>query len=85
MHRGSVGQLVVMDTHSGSDNHAELHVHISENYHHMNMGLNWLKMRALVALFTFELGPPHIDHYTSGGSSEEASPKACTRSRHGVI
>ena len=35
------------------------------------MGANWLKMRALVALFTFELGPPHIDGWASGGSSEE--------------
>ena len=25
------------------------------------VGANWLKMRTLVALFTFELGPPHID------------------------
>ena len=41
---------------------------------------NWLKMRALVAVFSFELGPPHIDRWASGGSSEEITPKTCTRS-----
>ena len=50
-----------------------------------NMGANWLKMRAYVALFTFELGPPHIDGWASGGSSEEVSPKTCTNSEHGLI
>ena len=49
------------------------------------VGLNWLKIRALVALYSFKLGPPHIDGWASGGSSEEIIPKTCTRSAHRVI
>ena len=52
---------------------------------YVEMGLNWLKIRALVALFTFELGPPHIDGWASGGSSEEMSPKTCTSIEREVI
>ena len=26
----------------------------------VHLGVNWLKMRAWVALFTFDLGPPHM-------------------------
>lgn len=52
------------------------------------MGLNsyWLKIRALMALFSSELGPPHIniDGWALGGSSKKITPKTCTRSAYGV-
>ena len=50
-----------------------------------HMGLNWLKIRALVALFTFELGPPHIEGWALGGFSEETSRKTCTSIEREVI
>ena len=49
------------------------------------LGLNWLKIRALVALFTFELGPPHNGGWALGGFSEEMSPKTCTSIEREVI
>ena len=49
------------------------------------MGLNWLKIRACVALFTFELGPPHNEGWALGGFSEEMSPKTCTSIEREVI
>ena len=52
---------------------------------YVEMGLNWLKIRALVALFTFELGPPHIEGWALGGFSEEMSPKTCTSIEREVI
>ena len=39
----------------------------------------------VVALFSFELEPPPIDGWASGGPSEEIAPKTCTRSAHGDI
>ena len=50
-----------------------------------HLGLNWLKIRAYVALFTFELGPPHIEGRALGGFSEEMSPKTCTSIEREVI
>ena len=49
------------------------------------LGLNWFKIRAYVALFSFELVPSHIDGWASGGPSEEVTSKTCTSSEHGVI
>ena len=50
-----------------------------------HLGLNWFKIRAYMALFSFELEPPHIDGCALGDPSEEITSKTCTRSEHGVI
>ena len=81
--KAQVLQQVQESIDKGSDAKKVMHKTLSD--HIDNMGANWLKMRALVALFTFELGPPHNDGWASGGSSEEMSPKTCTTSAPEVI